>query len=76
MFYGCTSLSVVTGAIASPVGFSLEHSPKLTRNSLLNIINGLVSVTTPQTLALGSTNLAKLTDDEKKIATGKGWTLT
>lgn len=32
-------------------------------------------VTTTHTLTLGSTNLAKLTDEEKAIATEKGWTL-
>jgi hypothetical protein len=31
--------------------------------------------TTTKTLTLGSTNLAKLTDEEKAIATNKGWTL-
>ena len=39
------------------------------------VINGLKTVTTAQTLELGTTNLAKLTDDEKKVATDKGWTL-
>ena len=39
------------------------------------IINGLQTVTTTQKLTLGETNLAKLTDAEKKIATDKGWTL-
>ena len=39
------------------------------------VINGLQTVTETQTLTLGSTNLAKLTDAEKKIATDKGWTL-
>ena len=48
---------------------------KLTHDSIMVIINGLQTVTTTQTLTLGSTNLAKLTDEEKKIATDKGWTL-
>lgn len=39
------------------------------------IINGLQTVTTTQTLSLGSTNLAKLTEAEKQIAIDKGWTL-
>ena len=34
----------------------------------------LTSVMT-YTLTLGSDNLAKLSDEEKAIATGKGWTL-
>ena len=39
------------------------------------VINGLQTVTSSQALTLGSTNLAKLTDAEKKVATDKGWTL-
>ena len=39
------------------------------------VINGLQTVTETQTLTLGSTNLDKLTEEEKQIATGKGWTL-
>lgn len=38
------------------------------------VINGLQTVT-GQTLTLGTANLAKLTDAEKKVATDKGWTL-
>ena len=41
----------------------------------MSIINNLNTVTTTQTLKLGSTNLAKLNPDEIKIATDKGWTV-
>ena len=37
--------------------------------------NGLIPTTTTKTFTIGSTNLAKLTDEDKKIATDKGWTL-
>lgn len=47
----------------------------LTHDSLMSIINHLGTITTAKTVTLGSTNLAKLTDAEKAIATGKGWTL-
>ena len=47
----------------------------LTHDSIMVVINGLQTVTTTQRLALGSKNLAKLTEAEKKIATDKGWTL-
>ena len=50
-------------------------STKLTHDSLMSIINNLATVSTTQKLTIGSTNLAKLTDDEKAIATNKGWTL-
>ena len=57
-----------------PVSFGASGTA-LTHDSLMSIINNLATVTTTQTLTLGSTNLAKLTDIEKAIATNKGWTL-
>ena len=45
------------------------------RESIVKVLNNLQSITTTQTLTLGSTLLAKLTDEDKKIATDKGWTL-
>lgn len=49
----------------------------LTHESLLNVINALVPQEgTTKTLKLGSTNLAKLTEEEIAIGTDKGWTLT
>ena len=47
----------------------------LLKESIIEVLNDLPTVTTTQRLTLGSTNLAKLTDDEKAIATNKGWTL-
>ena len=74
-FSGCTSLAHITGSPNFKVSFSLSDCKNLTHDSLIVVINGLQTVTTAQTLTLGSTNLAKLTDDEKKVATDKGWTL-
>lgn len=55
----------------------LSTSPKLTHDSLMNVINGLYDIKTkgcnPQRLTLGSENLAKLTAEEIAIATNKGW---
>ena len=45
------------------------------RDNLLWIFNHLEAITTTNTLTIGSTNLALLTDEDKKIATDKGWTL-
>ena len=59
---------------AIPVSFGASGTA-LTHDSLMSIINNLATVTTTQTLTLGSTNLAKLTDAEKAIATNKGWIL-
>ena len=75
MFAECPALEDVTGGIASPVGFDMHDCVRLAHVSLLNILAALPTVTEAQTLTLGATNLAKLTDEEKAIATGKGWTL-
>lgn len=74
-FYGCTNLETITGAIGLTVSFDLSSCTKLTHDSLMNVLNGLRTVTGKKTLTLGSTNLAKLTDEEKAVATAKGWTL-
>lgn len=55
---------------------NLSNNNNLTHQSLINILNGLATVTTATTLTLGSLNLAKLTDEEKAIATNKGWQLS
>ena len=49
--------------------------PLLTVESLMSIINALKTTTTTKKLTLGSTNLAKLTSAQIKIATDKGWTV-
>lgn len=53
----------------------VDKSPVLSHDSLMRIINNLMTTTSTKTLTLGATNLAKLTDEEKAIATGKGWTV-
>lgn len=73
-FNECSALADITGAILFRCSFDLSSCTNLTHDSLMNVINGLVEVS-GQTLTLGSANLAKLTDEEKAIATGKGWTL-
>jgi hypothetical protein len=74
-FLRCSSLTTITGNPNFKVSFRLSDCTKLTHDSLMVIINGLQTVTTAQTLELGETNLAKLTDEEKKVATERGWTL-
>lgn len=66
---------IVEGVIANDISFS--SCKKLTHDSLMSIINALDTLESgvTQTLTLGSTNLAKLTDAEKAVATQKGWTL-
>lgn len=73
-FYHCYSLKsiLMTGM---KVEFDISASTKFERADLLIILNNLATVTTTQTLTMGATNLAKLTDEDKAIATNKGWTL-
>ena len=54
----------------------IHWSTELTREALLEIIGNLKAQTSEtKTLTIGSTNLAKLTEEDKAIATNKGWTL-
>ena len=57
------------------VSFDISPSTAFEKADLVEIISNLETVTTTQTLSMGTTNLAKLTDDEKKVATDKGWVL-
>ena len=61
-----------TGYSAS---LSFSTNPKLTKESLLSILNNLPTISSTKTVTLGSTNLAKLTASDIKIATDKGWTV-
>ena len=74
LFENCRSLEKIhiTGMKAS---FKISDSTKFTRESLVEILTNLGTVTSTSTLTMGSTNLAKLTDEDKAIATNKGWTL-
>lgn len=64
--------------------YMFSRSPNLTVESLLSIIDGLYDFTgngeTPTSsqgnCQLGTTNLNKLTDEQKAVAINKGWTLT
>jgi hypothetical protein len=78
IFSGATNLTnlTISGVIAN--NFTISACSKLTHDSLISIIEHLKdysSSTTTYTCTLGTTNLAKLTDEEKAIATDRGWTL-
>lgn len=72
----------------SNYALSLTYSINLTHDSIMNVINNLYDLNLnenlsvdgvcqyTQSLNLGATNLAKLTDEEKAIAVSKGWTLS
>lgn len=74
-FAKCTELTTIEGNPQFKTSVSFADSTKLTVDSLMVVINGLQTVTETQTLTLGTTNLAKLTDEQKQIAYDKGWTL-
>ena len=88
--FGSTGLSNLTDfggfknlgmakSLSSPSSNFLTHASNLTHESLMNVINNLYDRKSAGysnlTIDFGSTNLAKLTDEEKAIATNKGWTL-
>ena len=77
-FY-CSNLTNITFADGSIINNSTSFSSctKLTVESILNILNILKDLTgsTSATLTLGAGNLAKLTDEQKAIATNKNWVL-
>ena len=77
MFNYCSNLKAIH-MINMKVNFNISASTKFTREALLEIINNCYDLTTlnkTAKLTMGSTNLAKLTDEDKLIATNKGWTL-
>lgn len=81
-FYGNKNLENLIFTDDSVLGcpLDLSWSTKLTHGSLMSVINALKDYSENTSgiahkLILGSTNLDKLTDEEKAIATEKGWTL-
>ena len=76
-FYNCTALEDVQLGQDWNMSLRLNVSNNLTVDSMVAMFNSLKDLTrdTAKTLTLGSTNLAKLTDEQKAIATNKNWTL-
>ena len=67
----------IEGVIAGNY-FGFSTAPKVSHDSLMSVINHLKDYSgtgTTKTITFGATNLAKLTDTEKAIATQKGWTI-
>ena len=81
-FKGCTNLTTLAGFTGLKANLSLSDCP-LTVESINNVINemydfnanGVIPEEGQGTLTLGPDNLAKLSDNEKAVATNKGWTL-
>ena len=76
-----------TSSSYSPYRISLTDSTNLTHDSLMSVINNLYDLNLTydvanggtlytQSLVLGATNKAKLTEEEMAIATAKGWVIS
>ena len=76
--FGCPKLVNITfeGVIAKNIKFTGTNN--LSHDSIMSVINVLKDIKgtgTTLTATFGETNLAKITDAEKAIATERGWTL-
>ena len=73
MFYSCRKLSsiLMTGTKCS---FSISNTA-LGHDALVTLLNNLGTANSGATLIMESSKLALLSDEEKKIATDKGWIL-
>lgn len=74
MFSGCYSLKKLH-LKHFRLSFDISGSTAFEQSDLVEIISNLDLISTPQTMTIGATNLAKLTQDQILVATGKGWTL-
>jgi surface protein len=90
-FFGYSTMTALTdlggfkdlGKQSSVSGISygfLDNASNLTHESLMNVINNLYdrksNGMSNLSIKFGTTNLAKLTDEEKAIAINKGWNLS
>ena len=53
----------------------LDYSKQLTVDSIVGLLNALPQSDKGYSFQIGSNNIAKLSDEQKAIATNKGWTL-
>ena len=74
-FTSCKSLVEVRFAGTINVDVAMNGCAKLSVESLLSLLNALAENVTDKTCKIGTTNLGKLTEEQKAIATNKGWEL-
>ena len=76
----CNNLTNLGGFGAISADIELSYSPKLTVESIMNVITQAADLNelgiAGKTMNFGGTNLNKLTDEQKAVATSKGWTLS
>ena len=77
MFRSCSRLKNIIGPITG-IRENLDLSPciALTAESAMTVIEGLATVTAYRNLRLPKKAYAALSDEQKAVATSKGWTLT
>ena len=79
MFYNCTSLTtIISDGLQLPnielSNIGLNNSP-LTVDSIVGLLNALPQTTNNYSFQIGQTNIDKLSEEQKSIATNKGWQL-
>ena len=80
MFYNCTSLETINcdGLKLPNINLNnirLNTCQKLTVDSIVGLLNALPNTTHNYSFQIGEVNIAKLSDDQKAIATNKNWQL-
>ena len=80
MFNNCSKLQTLIlgnnwASNTKITSFDLSKCTALSHDSLVDIMNKLATRTNSPTIKLSTASKALLTDSEKAIATGKGWTI-
>ena len=77
VIFGCTALEDVQIPSGWTENMNLSFTSVLTHDSMVAMIANLYDYSggTAHTLTLGATNLARLSDAEKAVASAKNWTL-
>lgn len=78
LLWGFPNLQTITfEGVSNPSDESADftHNTKLSKESLIDFFHSLVIIDNEKVIFLGVENDEKLTDEEKNIATAKGWVL-
>ena len=73
-FSGCSNLEFITLGNGFNCSISISASTKYSRDTLMAMINAYANAS-GKTLTMGATNLAKLSTEDKAVASNKGLTL-
>ena len=80
MFFSCYSLTAITlnNTVTGWAGYAISLSDcSLSHAAIVAFFNSLPTITSAKAITLtGNPGVSELTNAEKAIATGKGWTLT